>query len=100
MWWGNAAIVPTKEFGGSIPDAMWATRRALETAMRRRVLDRKAYPNITQIVGQVTGLITDKSRGDSISGCTYRDVDGNSNDMHAVFVAGMSFLAALELVTY
>ncbi|KIY72510.1 hypothetical protein CYLTODRAFT_367537 [Cylindrobasidium torrendii FP15055 ss-10] len=87
MWWGNTAQSPRKYFGGVIPDAMFVSRRALETAIRRRVLDVNAYPNISQVAGQVTNFIMDKNHSDRVGGVTYRDINGNTTDIHAELVA-------------
>ncbi|KIY64985.1 hypothetical protein CYLTODRAFT_492663 [Cylindrobasidium torrendii FP15055 ss-10] len=71
-WAGRTPKEPKNFFGGSIPDSMFATRRGLETALRRRVLDSKSYPNITQIAGQVTNFIVDEKASNRVAGVTYR----------------------------
>ncbi|KIY70453.1 hypothetical protein CYLTODRAFT_442013 [Cylindrobasidium torrendii FP15055 ss-10] len=78
MYWGKSPVEPKTHFGGSLPNTMYASRRGLETALRRRVLDPKAYPNIVQIAGSVTGFIVDPRFPDKVAGVKYASRDPES----------------------
>ncbi|KAK7453513.1 hypothetical protein VKT23_011792 [Stygiomarasmius scandens] len=56
---GHRFLVPHNEFSGSLPRTAQAGRQGTETLIRRLTLNKKEYPNISQIPGTVTGVRAD-----------------------------------------
>ncbi|KAF9073012.1 hypothetical protein BDP27DRAFT_1319252 [Rhodocollybia butyracea] len=56
---GQPAMVPYEHYDGSLPSCIFGSRQGLETLIRRIVLDKTLYPNITQISGSVTKVEPD-----------------------------------------
>jgi hypothetical protein len=55
-----------------LPNTLHATRHGLETLLRRLVFGNNQYPNIEQIVGTVTGVISSANDPTSLQGVSVR----------------------------
>ncbi|KIY66465.1 hypothetical protein CYLTODRAFT_398649 [Cylindrobasidium torrendii FP15055 ss-10] len=83
---GVAPPPAPKYYGGNYPKRLWGSRRGLETLLRRLALDKKAYPNIEQVVGSVVSLVPDKHHSGTLAGVVYRDETGTTREIPAALI--------------
>lgn len=88
-FFGYLALAPAEHYGGHLPKTFFSSRRALETLLRRLILDPAKYPNIKQVIGTVTGLLVDSAHPEkSISAAVVRDRDGVSQQISSSLLIG------------
>jgi hypothetical protein len=61
----------------TLPNTLFATRHGIETLLRRLVIGNHDYPNIEQIVGTVTGVISSINDPTRLHGISVRTSDGD-----------------------
>jgi hypothetical protein len=71
----------------ALPQTLYATRHGLETLLRRLVIGKKQYPNVEQVVGTVTGVITSESNPTTLKGVSIR-TDDSQKTIAATLVIG------------
>nr|GAT55263.1 predicted protein [Mycena chlorophos] len=72
---------------GGLPPTIYASRHAFETFVRRLVLDREAYPNITISPGTVTDVVPDPTDPTKLSQIVFRNDAGTVETVDAALVA-------------
>ncbi|KAJ3915044.1 hypothetical protein F5877DRAFT_82206 [Lentinula edodes] len=84
---GTPIPAPVDSYGGNLPKTIYSGRAGLETLLRRLVLGRGSYPNITQIAGTVVGVLP-HSEGDAshVSGVKIRRPDLTIEELDASLV--------------
>ncbi|KAJ3807034.1 hypothetical protein F5876DRAFT_48895 [Lentinula aff. lateritia] len=84
---GTLIPAPVDSYGGNLPKTIYSGRAGLETLLRRLVLGRGSYPNITQIAGTVVGVLP-HSNGDAshIGGVKIRRPDLTIEELDASLV--------------
>ncbi|KAJ3862336.1 hypothetical protein EV359DRAFT_65719 [Lentinula novae-zelandiae] len=84
---GTPIPAPVDSYGGTLPKTIYSGRAGLETLLRRLVLGRGSYPNITQIAGTVVGVLP-HSEGDAshVSGVKIRRPDLTIEELDASLV--------------
>ncbi|KAF7308206.1 hypothetical protein HMN09_00668500 [Mycena chlorophos] len=75
---------------GGLPKTMYTTRHGLETFVRRLVLDREAYPNISIKAGTVTDVVPDPANKAKLSQVVFRNEAGTVETVDAALVADCS----------
>ncbi|KAK0466721.1 uncharacterized protein EV420DRAFT_1698330 [Desarmillaria tabescens] len=73
--WGTWTMTPYSEYDGYLPKTMFASRRGLETLIRRLVLGSR-YENIQQMTGTVTGVSRSTSNPQYLDQITIRTANG------------------------
>ena len=72
----------------ALPQTLFASRHGLETLLRRLVVGNKHYPNIEQMVGTVTGVISSATDPTKVQGVSVRTSSGEQV-ISASLVVGM-----------
>ncbi|KAF9031538.1 hypothetical protein BDZ89DRAFT_1063935 [Hymenopellis radicata] len=75
-FWGQYLRVPYEEYLGDLPKTLFASRRAIETLIRRLTLNSTAFPDIQQITGTVVGVTRDPSAPGYLRQVKVRTQDG------------------------
>ncbi|KAF9021118.1 hypothetical protein BDZ89DRAFT_1138208 [Hymenopellis radicata] len=75
-FWGTFYKVPYAQYLGNLPKTFYASRKALETLIRRLALNPKSFPNIQQMVGTVVGVTTDPAKPGYLRQVSVRTQDG------------------------
>jgi hypothetical protein len=70
----------------ALPQTVHATRHGLETLLRRLLIGNKQYPNVEQVVGTVTGVITSESDPTTLKGVSVRTDDGEKTIAAALVI--------------
>ncbi|KAJ7066179.1 hypothetical protein C8F01DRAFT_695638 [Mycena amicta] len=76
-----------------LPKTMYTTRHALETFVRRLVLDQDTYPNIEFTTGTVTDVVPNETDHSWLSKVVIRTDAGNAQEVPAALVADCTGLA-------
>ncbi|KAK0466735.1 uncharacterized protein EV420DRAFT_1635777 [Desarmillaria tabescens] len=96
--WGRWSKKPYGQYNGVLPDTLTASRRGLETLLRRLVLGGR-HKNIRQVIGTVTGVSRSASNPEYLDRVTIRTTAG-AQEINAALVidctgaasAGMKWL--------
>ncbi|KAJ4483520.1 hypothetical protein J3R30DRAFT_3835781 [Lentinula aciculospora] len=98
---GTLIPAPVKSYQGHLPKTFCCSRAGLETLLRRLVLGRGSYPNITQIAGTVIGILPQSNDFSRLSRVKIRKADMQMEELNASLVidctgvtrAGMKWLS-------
>ncbi|KAF9047117.1 hypothetical protein BDZ89DRAFT_26674 [Hymenopellis radicata] len=78
-FFGHILSPPYTQYGGTLPKTLFASRKALETLLRRLVFTSKGHhSDIQQIIGTITGVRADALQPDRLSEVLVRTSDGSS----------------------
>lgn len=81
--------IPTPDPFRGDPDApktLWITREALETLLRRLLVDSR--PNVTFVTGAVTGFERNEGDASRLKGVRIESVEGGAKTVEGAFVVG------------
>ncbi|KAJ3737581.1 hypothetical protein DFJ43DRAFT_986982 [Lentinula guzmanii] len=90
---GTPIPAPVKSYGGQLPKTIRCSRAALETFMRRLVLARGSYPEITQIAGTAIGVSPNTNNPSRIGRVKIRKADGRIEELDASLVVDCTGIA-------